>query len=85
VIGWFLVTAGCIVIVAGSRDLLRFRRYGLAFAAAVLTVLSLPWFYLCVVQVPIGLVIQLLRRRDVRARFAAVARDSALSVNAPKE
>jgi hypothetical protein len=72
---WLLATAGSIVIIAGSRSLLQFRRYGLVFAAAILTVLSLPWFYLCVVQVPTGvIVIRLLRRPDVRARFAAVAR-----------
>jgi hypothetical protein len=75
VLGWAGATVACIVIMVGAHDLLRFRRYGRVFAAAVLTAVSLPWIYLIVVSLPTGLVtIQLLRRRDVRARFEAVAR-----------
>jgi hypothetical protein len=76
--GWLLMTAASVVIVTGARHFVRFRRYGLAFAAAVLTIVSLPWIYMCPIQIPTGvIVIRLLRRPEVRARFVAVAAQSA--------
>jgi len=72
---WLLATACAIVVMCGANDLGRFRRYWWVVAGAVLTLLGVPFFYLAVVQFPLGIwLIVLLSRRDVRARFEAVAR-----------
>jgi hypothetical protein len=64
-----------IVVVRGSVAMRRFRRYPWAVAAAVLTVLSLPCVFALPFASPVGVwTLIVLRRPDVRARFAAVAR-----------
>jgi len=72
---WPIATVCTIVVMRAANDLKRFRRYPSVFAGAILTFLSLPFFYLGVVQVPLGIwLMVLLLRRDVQARFEAVAR-----------
>jgi hypothetical protein len=72
---WPVATACTIVVVRGANGLRNFRRYWWVVTGAILTVLAVPFFYLGVVQLPLGIwLLVLLARRDVRARFAVVAR-----------
>src|SRR5262245_38056525 len=72
---WPVGTACAIIVMRAANDLKRFRRYTFVVAGAILTFLSVPCIFLGVVQVPLGVwLILLLLRRDVRARFEAVAR-----------
>jgi hypothetical protein len=74
-IGWPFATIGTILVMRGANELRRFGRYGLAITAAVLTMFAVPVVFLAVIQLPLGVwVLVLLARRDVRARFEAVAR-----------
>jgi hypothetical protein len=71
---WLMATACTILVMRGASDLTKFRRYPWVVAGAILTLLSLPFVYLAAIQVPLGIwLIALLSRRDVRARFQAVA------------
>lgn len=73
--GWPVATLCTLVVMRGANDLRHFRRYPWVVAGTVLTILAVPFFYLAVIQLPLGLwVLYLLLRRDVRARFEAVAR-----------
>ena len=70
---WLVATACTIAVMRGANDFKRFRRYPWVVAGAILTLLSIPFFYLAVVSVPLGIwLLVLLSRRDVRARFAPV-------------
>jgi len=72
---WPVATACAIIVTRAANDLKRFRHYQLVVAGAILTLLSVPCIFLGVIQVPLGVwLIALLLRRDVRARFEAVAR-----------
>ena len=73
--GWPLAVAAPILVMRGAGDMRRFRRYWWAVTAGVLTLFAIPIIHLGVFQLPLGLwVLQVLARRDVRARFDAVAR-----------
>jgi hypothetical protein len=75
VAGWPVATACTITVMRGANDLKRFRCYPRVVAGATLTLLGIPFFYLAVIQFPLGIwLFWLLLRRDVRARFEAVAR-----------
>lgn len=77
---WPLAIACPIIVMRGANNLRQFRRYWWAVTAGILTLLALPFFYLGVFQLPLGLwALLLLARRDVRARFDAVARGTILS------
>jgi len=79
-LGWPLATACTIIVMRGANDLKRFRRYHWVVVAATLTLLSVPIIFLGVVQVPLGIwLLWILLRRDVRARFEAVARGTKLA------
>ena len=74
-LGWLVATAWTAFVIWAANGMRRYRRYWFAVTAAVLTMFSVPFFYLAVIQLPIGLwVLIVLARRDVRARFEAVAR-----------
>jgi len=65
------------VVLFGSGGMRRLRRRPWAVAAAVLTLLSLPCVFAVPFAGPIGVwALSVLCRRDVRAWFAAVARDT---------
>lgn len=79
-LGWPLASACSIVMMVGANDLAHFRRYYLVVAAASLTLLSIPVLPLAIVQLPVGIwTLWLLFRRDIRARFEAVARGTILA------
>jgi hypothetical protein len=79
--GWPVATFCTILVMRGGNDLRRFRRYPWVAAGTVLMMLAVPFFYLAVIQLPLGLwVLYFLLRRDVRARFEAVARGTTLPV-----
>jgi hypothetical protein len=65
-------------VLRGAAGMGRFRRYPWAVSASVLTLLSIPFIYFAVFTVPVGVwALIVLCRRDVRARFAANAREKA--------
>ncbi len=73
-LAWPIVTACAVLVMQGANDLRRFRRYPLVIASVVLTFLSIPFIYLGVLGIPLSIWLALLLlRRDVRARFEAVA------------
>ena len=75
VLVWPLASACTLLLMRAANELKRFRHYQLVVAGAILTVLSVPFIFLGVFQVPLGVwLIVLLLRRDVRAHFEAVAR-----------
>jgi hypothetical protein len=75
---WLVGTVCTIIVMRAANDLKRFRRYHWVVAGAILTFLSVPLIYLGVIQVPLSVwLLVLLLRRDVRARFEAVAREKA--------
>src|SRR6185503_10066851 len=79
-IGWLLATAWTMFVMRAANAMRRYRRYWAAVAAAVMTMFSVPFVYLAVVQFPIAVwVLLVLSRRDVRARFEAVARGTMVS------
>ena len=83
-----LAVAACVgqnmVIVVGMRRLARFRNYRLAFWATLLSFLPLPIFYCGLVTIPLSVwALVVVLNRDVRARFAEVARGKMTS--APPE
>src|SRR5262249_12105381 len=53
VLCWPVATACTILVMRAANDLKRFRRYPWVVAGAVLTVLSVPFIYLGVIQVPL--------------------------------
>jgi hypothetical protein len=72
-LAWLLATACCAIEIRGASDLRRFRRYPWVVAGATITLLTMP---------PLGgWLIWLLLRRDVRARFEAVARGTITSTH----
>ena len=78
-LGWLLATAWTAFVIRAANGMRRYQRYWSAVTAAVLTMFSVPFFYLVVIQLPIGVwVLVVLARRDVRARFEAVARGHAV-------
>lgn len=80
VAGWPIGTACAITVMRGANDLKQFRRYSRVVVGAVFILLGIPVIYFAVVQFPLGLwLIWLLLRRDVRARFEAVARGTVTS------
>lgn len=73
-----------LVIVVGMRRLPRFLSYRLVVWAIVLSFLPLPIFYCGLLTLPLSIwALVAVLNRDVRARFAAVARDTISS--APPE
>jgi hypothetical protein len=71
-------TIANLVIMHGAAGMVRFRRYPWAVTASVLIVFSLPFVYFAMFTVPLGVwALIVLLRRDVRARFAANAREKA--------
>ena len=73
--GWPFATAGTIAVIWGANSLRRFRHYWWTVTAACLTLFSVPIICLAPIQLPLGIwVLVVLARRDVRARFEAVAR-----------
>jgi len=65
------------VIIRGAGRMRRCRNYRLSLAAAAMSILPLPFLYLGAVSIPVAIwAVAILGRRDVRARFAAVARDT---------
>ena len=83
-IGWLLTTAWAVLVMRTANDMRQYRRYGAAVAAAVMTMCSVPFMYLAVIQFPVGVwILAVLARSDVRARFEAVARGTIRS--APPE
>jgi len=82
---WPMATACTVLVMRGANDLRRFQRYPWVVAAAVMTFLSIPFFYLGVLGIPLSLwIFILLLRRDVRARFEAVSRCSTITERSPK-
>jgi hypothetical protein len=80
--GLLLATIGAVgivtslIVMRGSHFMKRFDKYSIAIAAAILTIFSLPCIYAAPFGIPIGLwAVYILRRRDIRARFDAVASD----------
>lgn len=74
-LAWPFLVAGPFVVIRAATHLRRFRRYPLVVAGVILTLLAFPFLYLAVLQLPLGIYLAiLLLRRDVRARFEAVAR-----------
>jgi hypothetical protein len=74
-----LAVAACVgqnaVIVVGMRRLARFRSYRLVLWAVILSFLPLPIVYCGLVTLPLSVwALFAVLNRDVRARFAAVAR-----------
>jgi hypothetical protein len=66
------------VVIYGACRMRRFRHYGWAVTAAAINAVSIPFVPLLVVAAPVSIwALTLLTRRDVRARFAAVARGAA--------
>ena len=62
VLGWPIATWAAVIVVRGGNDLRQFRRYPWVVGAAIITLPLGVWF------------LAVLLRRDVRARFEAVAR-----------
>ena len=74
-VGWPLATGCAIVVIRGANSLRRFRHYWWAVTAGFLTLFAIPVLFLAPVQLPLGVwALAVLARRDVRARFEAVAR-----------
>jgi hypothetical protein len=74
-LAWPAMTAATIVVISAANNLRRFRRYPLVITGTVLTLLAIPCSFVGVFQLPLGIwLLALLLRRDVRARFEAVAR-----------
>ena len=66
-----------LAIVRGAGRMRACRNYRLAVTAAVLSFLPLPLYYCLPISAPVAVwAFITLLRRDVRARFAAVARDT---------
>jgi hypothetical protein len=66
-----------LVILWGAWGMHRFRRYRLSVLAGVMSLLPAPFIYCAPISVPLGIwALIVLVRPDVRARFAAVARDT---------
>jgi hypothetical protein len=81
---WLMATVCTIIVMRSANDLRSFRRFPWVVAGVILTLLSVPFFYLGIVQVPLAIwIIVLLHRGDVRDRFEAVARGTIES--APQE
>jgi hypothetical protein len=75
IVCWPIATACTLVVMQGANNLRRFQRYPLVAIGAVLTFLSIPLIHLGVLGIPLAIwLMVLLIRRDVRARFEAVAR-----------
>jgi hypothetical protein len=69
-----LCLAWNLVVIRGVGQMRRCQSYRAALAAAVMSILPLPFLWLGAVSIPAGIwVVAILGRRDVRARFAAVA------------
>jgi hypothetical protein len=74
-LAWPVATACGLFVMRGANDLRRFRHYWRVVAAVVLTLFSVPVVCVGVFQLPIGVwILLVVTRRDVRARFEAVAR-----------
>jgi hypothetical protein len=72
------------VIVRGAGRMRKCRNYRLSVAAAVLSIFSVPFYYCLPISAGVAVwTLVILSRRDVRARFAAVARGTISS--APPE
>jgi hypothetical protein len=70
-----LATAWNGVIVYSAADMRRFRRYRMAVIATIMSLVAAPFFVFVLISVPLGVwTLIVLCRRDVRARFEAVAR-----------
>jgi hypothetical protein len=83
-LGWPVATACAILVMRGANCLRQFRHYPLAVSAALLSILSVPFVCLAIVQTIVGIyALCLLLRPDVRARFEAVARGT-LKTYAPE-
>jgi hypothetical protein len=73
------------VILWGARQMRRCRNHRMALAAAAMSILSLPFLYLGAVSIPVAIwAVLILGRRDVRARFAAVARAAVIEKPTPE-
>ena len=65
------------VIIRGVGRMRRCRNYRMAMAAALMSILPLPFIYLGVISIPVGIwAVAILCRRDVRAHFRAVAAEN---------
>jgi hypothetical protein len=82
-----LVVAWHGVIVYGASGMRRFRRYPTAVIATVMSLMPCPFVPFALFSIPLGVwTMIVLCRRDVRARFEAVARtapDNSISTNPP--
>jgi hypothetical protein len=75
-LGASLLPATNFIIFRGAKRMRSCRNYRLAVAAAVLSLVSLPFFYFIPIAAPVAVwTLIVLSRPDVRARFDAVARD----------
>jgi hypothetical protein len=73
--GWVAATIWTAAIVRAANDLRRFRRYQFVVTATVLVLIPIPFLLIGGVQIPSAVwTLLTLARRDVRARFEAVAR-----------
>ncbi|HEX3151889.1 MAG TPA: hypothetical protein VHR66_27705 [Gemmataceae bacterium] len=67
---WLLATVWTLLLIRAANDMRRYRRYRSVLAAVIMSMFSVPFFYLAVIQIPIGAwILLVLTRRDVRARF----------------
>ena len=74
-VAWLLMTGCNIFVIRAGNDMRSFRRYWRVVVAAVMTTLAVPFVYFAVFQLPLGIwILVVIARRDVRARFEAVAR-----------
>jgi hypothetical protein len=82
---WPIATICACAMIHGANGFRRYDRYSWAVVGAILLSLSVPCPCLLVAQLPFGIwSIVLLLRRDVRARFDAVAR-AARSTNVTED
>jgi hypothetical protein len=74
-VGWLLATVWTVLVMRTANNMRRYRRYWAAVAATIMTMCSVPFMYLAVIQFPVGVwILAVLARSDVRARFESVAR-----------
>jgi hypothetical protein len=74
-LSWILATVWTFLLMRSANDMRQFRHYNSVVLAVIMFTLSVPFVFLAIFQLPIGLaILTVLLQRDVRARFEAVAR-----------
>ena len=82
--GWLVLTGCNVFVIRTASEMRRFRHYWRVVSSTVLVMFAVPFIFLTVIQLPLGIwILVVLCRRDVRARFQAVARGT--MIEAPPE